>query len=241
MVNEIEKFGETMIYDYRMYTLKPGATADYRAGVKEIGLPIRQRHGVTLAGWYWSEVGALNQVVHIWGYDDVKHMEEAKHAFHTDPEWTGKYVPRAQPLVESQKTWTMNSSDFCPIYPAIGDVPADGTPEFMKKNNMVFDFRVYTFKPGGIPAYMAAAGEVALPIRARHGIKLAGWYYGDVGDLNTVTHIWAYEDLKHFKEGKDAVNADPEWAGSYLPRVRGLLVAQNTYLMNTSEFGPVPE
>ena len=76
-----------MIYDYRMYTLKPGATADYRAGVKEIGLPIRQRHGVTLAGWYWSEVGALNQVVHIWGYDDVKHMEEAKHAFHRRDSW----------------------------------------------------------------------------------------------------------------------------------------------------------
>ena len=106
---------------------------------------------------------------------------------------------------------------------------------------MVFDFRVYTFKTGGIPAYMAAAGEVAVPIRKRHGIKRAGRYYGDVGELNQVTHIWAYEDLKHLKEGKDAVAAAPEWTGNYIPRVRGLLVAQNTYLMNTAEFGPVPE
>ncbi|MCH8298514.1 MAG: NIPSNAP family protein [Chloroflexi bacterium] len=106
---------------------------------------------------------------------------------------------------------------------------------------MVFDFRVYTFKPGSIPAYMAAAGEVALPIRKRHGVKLAGWYYSDVGDLNQVTHIWAFDDLKHLKEAKAAVTADPEWTEVYVPRVRGLLVAQNTYLMNTSEFGPVPE
>jgi len=56
-----------------------------------------------------------------------------------------------------------------------------------------------------------------------------------------VTHIWAYNDLKHLKEGKDAVNADPEWTGTYIPRVRGLLVAQSTYLMNTAEFAPVPE
>ena len=88
---------------------------------------------------------------------------------------------------------------------------------------------------------MAAAGEVAVPIRKRYGIKLAGWFYSDVGDLNQVTHIWAYDDLKHLKEGKDAVVADPEWSGTYIPRVSGLLVAQNTYLMNTSEFAPVPE
>jgi len=230
-----------MIYDFRMYTLKPGATADYRAGVKEISLPIRQRHGVSLAGWYWSEIGALNQVVHIWGYNDTKHMQEAQSAFHSDPEWTQKYVPRAQPLVESQKTWTMNSPAFAPVYPVMGDVPADGTPEFMKKNKMVFDFRMYTFKPGAIPSYMAAVEEVGIPIRKRHGVKLAGWYYSDVGDLNQVTHIWAFDDLKHLKEAKDAVAADPEWTGTYVPRVSGLLVAQNTYLMNTAEFGPVPE
>ena len=230
-----------MIYDFRVYTLKPGATADYRAGVKELSLPIRQRHGVALAGWYWSEIGALNQGIHIWGYENTKHMEKAKHAFHTDPEWTEKYIPRALGLVESQKTSTMNTSDFAPVYPIHADVPADGTPEFIRKNNMVFDFRTYTFKPGGIPAYMAAAGEVAVPIRKRHGIKLAGWFYSDVGDLNQVTHIWAYNDLKHLKEGKDAVAADPEWTGTYIPRVSGLLVAQNTYLMNTSEFAPVPE
>ncbi len=230
-----------MIYDYRMYTLKPGATPEYRAGVKELSLPIRQRHGVTLAGWYWSEIGALNQVVHIWGYNDAKHMQEAQDAFTADPEWTGKYIPRAVGLVETQKTWTMNSPSFAPVYPVVGDIPADGTPEFIKKNKMVFDFRIYTFKPGAIPAYMAAVEEVAIPIRKRHGVKLAGWYYSDVGDLNQVTHIWAFDDLKHLKEAKEAVTADPEWSGKYVPRVSGLLVAQNTYLMNTAEFGPVPE
>ena len=131
-----------MIYDFRVYTLKPGATPEYRAGVKELSLPIRQRHGVALAGWYWSEIGALNQVVHIWGYEDTRHMEEAKHAFHTDPEWTGKYIPRAQGLVETQKTSTMNTSDFAPIYPVHATIPADGTPEFFRKNTMVFIYEV---------------------------------------------------------------------------------------------------
>ena len=60
-------------------------------------------------------------------------------------------------------------------------------------------------------------------------------------DFDPREKVQVYDDLKHLKEGKDAVNADPEWSGTYIPRVRDLLVAQNTYLMNTAEFGPVPE
>ena len=84
-----------MLYDFRMYTLKPGSTPDYRAGVKEVGLPIRQNHDVALSGWYWSDVGTLNQVVHIWGYEDLAHLNSQKAAVYADPDWSGKYVPRA--------------------------------------------------------------------------------------------------------------------------------------------------
>ena len=229
-----------MIYDFRMYTLKPGATPDYRAGVKEVGLPIRQSHCVALSGWYWSDVGALNQVVHIWGYQDLEHLNSARAAVYADPDWGGKYVPRAQPLVASQKTWLMQSPDFAPQYPVEFDIPAAGTPEFQAKNDMVFDFRQYTLHPDSLPTYMAAVEELALPIRQRHGVKLAGWYYSDLGELNQVVHIWAFENVKHLESAKAAVAADPEWGGAYLPRVRGVIAAQNTYLMRTTEFGPTP-
>ncbi len=167
-------------------------------------------------------------------------MKEVRAAFYADPEWYEKYSPGAQPLIETQETSTTNSPDFAPVYPVTVDIPADGTPEFIKKNTMVCDFRTYTFKPGSIPAYMSAAEEVAIPIRKRHGVKLAGWYYSEIGDLNQVTHIWAFDDLKHLKYAKDAVAADPEWTDTYIPRVSGMIVAQNTYLINTTEFGPVP-
>ena len=82
-----------MIYDFRMYTLKPGATPDYRAGVKEVGLPIRQNHDVALSGWYWSDIGALNQVVHIWGYKDLEHLNSQKAAVYADPTGAGSMFP----------------------------------------------------------------------------------------------------------------------------------------------------
>ncbi len=104
-----------MIYDFRMYTLKPGATQDYMAAVRELALPIRQKHGVKLAGWYYSEVGELNQVVHIWAFNDEAHMAEAKGKVAADPDWTGKYLPRVHGLIESQKTYLMMSPDFAPV------------------------------------------------------------------------------------------------------------------------------
>ena len=48
---------------------------------------------------------------------------------------------------------------------------------------MIYDFRMYTLKPGAVPDYMAAVKDVALPLRLKHGIKLAGWYYSDIGCL----------------------------------------------------------
>lgn len=104
-----------MIYDFRMYTLKPGATPEYMAAVEEIALPIRKKYGVKLAGWYYSEIGELNQVVHIWAFDDEAHMAEAKAKVARDPDWTGKYMPRVRPLIESQKTYLMKSPDFAPV------------------------------------------------------------------------------------------------------------------------------
>lgn len=105
---------------------------------------------------------------------------------------------------------------------------------------MIYDFRMYTLRPGATPEYMAAVKELALPIRKKYGIKLAGWYYSDVGELNQVVHIWAYRDHAHLEQAKSQVSKDPDWSGKYVPRVRPLLVAQKTYLMLSPDFALVP-
>ena len=103
-----------MIYDFRMYTLKPGSTPDYMAAVEEIALPVRKKYDVKLAGWYYSDIGELNQVVHIWAFRDHAHLAEAKAKIAQDPDWTQKYIPRGRPLIVAQKTYLMLSPDFAP-------------------------------------------------------------------------------------------------------------------------------
>lgn len=105
---------------------------------------------------------------------------------------------------------------------------------------MIYDFRMYTLKPGAVPDYMAAVKDVALPLRLSHGIKLAGWYYSDIGELNQVVHIWAYRDYAHLAEAKAKVTGSDEWKQNYIPRVQSLIVSQKTWLMLSPDFAPQP-
>jgi hypothetical protein len=106
---------------------------------------------------------------------------------------------------------------------------------------MIYDMRTYDLKPGTVAKYMDAVREVALKIREDHGVKLAGWYYTDIGQLNRVVHIWAYKDYAHFEKARDAVKNDPRWNRDYRPRIIDLIVAQQDMVMKGADFFQGPE
>jgi hypothetical protein len=105
---------------------------------------------------------------------------------------------------------------------------------------MLFDMRTYDLKPGSLDAYMAAVREIALPVRERYGIRLAGWYHSEIGTLNRVVHIWAFRDWKHLEQAKAQFRADPDWTGRYLPRVLPLIAGQHSQIMHAADFSPQP-
>ena len=94
--------------------------------------------------------------------------------------------------------------------------------------------RTYDIAMGKTPEYMAAVREVALPVRESYGVKLAGWYYTDIGALNKVVHIWAYRDFAHFEEAREAFRTDERWLNDYVPRVKGIILRQENQMMRAS-------
>ena len=103
-----------MIYDVRIYNFHPGKVPEYMKAVREVGLPIRKDHGVELAAWFHSVIGELNQVIHVWAYQSLAHMEKAKAEVEADPRWFGEYVPRVQPLIVKMRDQIMLAPDFSP-------------------------------------------------------------------------------------------------------------------------------
>ena len=63
-----------MIYEVRTYTLKPGSIAQFEAGFEK-SLPNRLKYSELGAFWH-TEVGPLNQVIHVWPYEDLAQRTE---------------------------------------------------------------------------------------------------------------------------------------------------------------------
>lgn len=76
-----------MIYEQRTYTVAHGRMDDYLVRYERDALPIQRRHLGRLLGFYVSEIGPLNQVVHIWVYDSMADRERRREAMNADPAW----------------------------------------------------------------------------------------------------------------------------------------------------------
>ncbi|WP_142781771.1 NIPSNAP family protein [Agrobacterium sp. T29] len=76
-----------MIYDHRTYTVAHGKMKEYLHRYETIALPISLRHLGPLVGFWTSEIGPLNQVIHIWQYDSMQDREDRRARMYADPEW----------------------------------------------------------------------------------------------------------------------------------------------------------
>ena len=60
-----------MIVDHRTYELQPGRLRDFLALYEKEGLPVQKKHLGNLVGFFTTEVGNVNEIVHIWAYQDL--------------------------------------------------------------------------------------------------------------------------------------------------------------------------
>lgn len=103
-----------MVVDVRTYTLIPRKMAKYLELFEKHGLPVMKRHGLELAGYYVSQIGPLNQVVHLWRYDSLADMESKRTARDADPAW-GEYLSLTEGMVLAQDNKVMRPTSFSPI------------------------------------------------------------------------------------------------------------------------------
>src|SRR6267378_3091485 len=97
-----------MIIELRTYTLKPGTVAvtEERFGK---ALPGRLKFSKLAAFWH-SEVGPLNQIIHVWPYDTLGHREEARAAAQKAEGWP----PDIREFIVEMKTEILIPAPFSP-------------------------------------------------------------------------------------------------------------------------------
>lgn len=103
-----------MIVEERIYRIKPGRLAAYLKLVREEGLAIQQPILGNLIGYFHTEIGPLNHVVHMWGYRDFADRTERRNKLAADPAWQA-FTPRLSENIDTLENRILVPTDFSPL------------------------------------------------------------------------------------------------------------------------------
>ena len=211
-----------MIYEMRTYDLKPHSIPEVE---KRFGEAYEKRKKYSeLAAFWHTEIGPLNQIIHVWPYKDLEERARIRAAAVKDGAWP----PKTSEFMMSQRSDIM--------------MPFSFSPE-MKPGKMgpYFEMRTYTYASGELPKF-TQLWEKALPSRLKVGPLCAVWY-SELGGLNKFVHIWPYPTLDARNETRKKAQDTGMWPPSVVAKKEGLpvyqLVAQENKILMPAAFSPL--
>ena len=203
-----------MIYEMRTYTLKPGTVPDYEARFAE-ALPHREKYSKLGAFWH-TEFGTLNQVIHVWPYQDLDERARVRAEAAKDPDWP----PSSGGAILNMQSEIMTPAPFM-------------RPLGNQQLGNIYEMRIYTYQPGSIPEVINRWSE-AIPHREKYS-PLAACWYSELGELNRWFHIWPFKDMDERARVRAESMKDPHWP----PPTREFQVSQENMLLIPAAFSPM--
>jgi len=208
-----------MLYEVRTYTLRPGTLAEFEERYAK-RLPSRERHS-KLGGFWHTEFGPLNQVIHVYPYDDLQHRTRVRAAMAQDAERNA--MPGGGEFIAAQEAEIMNPAPFMrPL----------GSRNYGTGN--VYEMRTYTYAPGDIPKVLEAWGK-AIEARERFS-PLAACWTSELGGLNKFVHTWVYKDLNERARIREESRRP---GGAWPPQAGVRPIRQENKLLIPAAFSPV--
>jgi hypothetical protein len=182
--------GALMIYEIRTYQLSPGRQAEVE---KRYGEAYQYRRKYSeLTGFFHTEIGPLNEIIHIWRYQDLAERARIRAEAAKDANWP----PKIQEFIRKMTSEIVMPFGFVPqVQPG--------------KLGPIFEWREYEILPG-MMGEVYKNWEKALPKR-RALSSLVMAMHTDSGELNKFVHIWSYESLNHRAEVRKEAAAKGIW------------------------------
>jgi len=100
-----------MILEQRTYTLHPGKVQEFLGVVEEYGLPVLKPTLGNLVGYFYTDVGTVNQVVHLWAYESQADREIRRTKLEAMPEFLD-FAGRARPLMQTMEARILMPASF---------------------------------------------------------------------------------------------------------------------------------
>jgi hypothetical protein len=204
-----------MIYEVRTYTLKPGGVEQFEKNFAE-ALPYREKYSKLGAFWH-TEIGPLNQVIHVWPYENLEERTHIRAEAVKDANWP----PRSDGLILNMESEIFIPADF--MRPIGGDQALGN----------IYEMRSYTYQPGSMTEVLRR-WAAAVPHREEYS-PLAAGMYTELGGLNKWVHIWPYKDMEERNRIRAEASKSPHWP----PPTREFLVRQENKMMVPATFSPM--
>ena len=212
-----------MIYEVRTYNCRPGSVPEVEKRFAE-AYAVRQALSPLAAFWH-TEIGPLNQIVHVWPYRDLAERDRI----------------RAEAMTLGA-AWPPKIGEFLLEQKADIFIPFSVSPELTPSaNGPFYEMRTYTYENGELPLMMKC-WEDAIEERTRVTPVTAIWY-SELGGLNKFVHIWPYRSLDQRDEVRNRMIASGNWPPSAKARKEGgrayRLTHQENKIMLPAAFSPM--
>jgi hypothetical protein len=204
-----------MLYEIRTYQIAPGSLSEVE---KRFGEAYEYRKKYSeLTAFLHTEIGPLNEIVHIWGYRDLAERARIRAEAVKDPNWP----PKIGEFIRAMKSEIVTPFSFLP----------DVTPG---RVGPVFELRYYTLKPGMLPE-LRKAWEAAIAERLKMSpLVLAGGV--EFGQANGLVHIWAYKSLDQRMQIREDARTKGVWPP---PGGAERLLTQETKILLPASWSPM--
>jgi len=210
-----------MIHELRTYTLIPGTQASYIPLFEDAWKRIRgDRHG-KLEGYWSTDSGTLNQVVHLWSFNDLVERQRLRAELAKNEAWTGEYLAKSQPFLISQENKIM--SPILPLAPP-------------HETGHIYELRTYRTIPGKTREWLDRFVAVQ-PVREKYS-KRVGLWQTEIAQLNEVAHMWVYRDATERAAVRARLMQDSDFR-QFLSAATPLLVHMQSIILSPTSLSPM--
>ncbi|MFT4066977.1 NIPSNAP family protein [Paraburkholderia sp.] len=108
-----------MIVEERIYDLRPNSAAEFARHFEREGIAIQRPILGRLVGYFYTEIGPLNQVVHLWAYEDLEDRAKRRAVLAANPVWRDYVKQNIQPLLVRMQNKILVPMSFSPPLPPL--------------------------------------------------------------------------------------------------------------------------
>ncbi|RYP74032.1 hypothetical protein DL771_003221 [Monosporascus sp. 5C6A] len=155
-----------------------------------------EENKVHLVGSWRTEVGDCDTFVHIWEYQRYQGYHQSLHSMSRHPDFP-EFDRKLKTLIKSKRTSIMQEFSFWPT-----TAP--------RQLGGVFELRSYTLHPGNLLEWET---HWRRGLKARREVmEGVGAWFVQIGDLNTVHHLWQFANLEERKVRREQSWEQEGWA-----------------------------